>query len=168
MPHILIFRHGIAEDLLGAERAGRDERRRLLTEEGITRTREVCLGLRELLPDLDRIVTSPLTRAVQTAQILQQVFGSSEPEPDEALAPGAALLEVCRTLAADADHALAVVGHEPDLGRLCSLLLTGEPGDLMDLKKSGAVLIHSDAPGTGDGILQWMLPPRVSRRLVGE
>jgi phosphohistidine phosphatase len=165
MPDILIFRHGIAEDLREAEGEGRDERGRRLTEEGVARTGEVCRGLREILPRLQRILTSPLARAVQTAELLQQAFGSAELESCEALVQGSDLRAVCGMLGRGDGHTIAVVGHEPDLGELCGLLLTGEASGIVDLKKAGSVLIHSDEPGSGDGVLHWMLPPRVARRI---
>ena len=166
MPDILILRHGIAEDLRDAESEGRGEQQRRLTGEGISRTEDVCLGLHELLPRLDRILTSPLVRARQTAELLRQVFGSPALDTCEALAPGGSLDAICGMLESEDGRTVAVVGHEPDLGELCGQLLMGEPSGMVELKKAGAVLIHSDDPGSGDGVLLWALPPRVSLRIA--
>jgi phosphohistidine phosphatase len=161
---ILILRHGIAEDPADAASAGRSERERTLTEEGIRKTTEVCGGLAALIERIDHIFTSPLVRARQTAQILAEATDCSDVSDLAALEPAGSLSDVCTALGGQGT--VAVVGHEPDLGILCGLLLTGDEIGLIELKKAGAVLVRCDEPGRGGGELIWALPPRVSQALA--
>ena len=70
--HIVIVRHGIAEDREASNRAAPDDALRQLTKEGRQKMRKAAKGLKRILPALDLIATSPLMRAAQTAEILAE------------------------------------------------------------------------------------------------
>jgi phosphohistidine phosphatase len=120
-----------------------------------------------VVPRLDPIVSSPLVRAHETAAILARRYDGIQVVELAALAPGgasAALVEWLGDQAADA--AIALVGHEPDLGLLASYLVSGVKRSFMPFKKAGAGLIECDAtPAAGAGQLRWLLPPKALRAL---
>lgn len=149
----------------------RDDARRPLTPEGATRWRHAAAGLRELGVAVDLVLTSPLLRAHDTADIL---VAALKPKPKlvvtEALSPGRKPAEVLAVIARHAAAArgasrLALVGHEPDLGELAACIL-GARG-AVEFKKGAVCRIDVDRamPG-GPGTLRWFLPPRVLRGLA--
>lgn len=163
---LLIFRHGIAEDLPAS---GRDFDRRL-TPRGVERTAAAARGLAELCDAPDCILTSPKLRALQSAEIAAGVFDRPI-EVAEVIADGAAA-DLREALARRKERRLMIVGHEPTLSELIELLIADRPlrGGLL-LKKAGAALVDVGL-GRGEeadpGILHWLLPPRALRRIGGE
>jgi phosphohistidine phosphatase len=106
-------------------------------------------------------------RAEDTAKILHRVLDlEGEVELLEALAPGGSKRAVLRRLSGlDANGAVFLVGHEPDLGQLAGTMLFGAPMGL-PLKKAGAAaLVFDGPPRAGAARLQWLLPPRILRRM---
>ena len=164
---VIMFRHGPA----GQRDAKRwpDDGLRPLTSRGEQRTQQAARGLARLEPDVRLIATSPLTRALQTAHVLEQVFGDAEMETLDALRPAGSYREAVQFLAARrADDVVALVGHEPDLGKLAGVLVFGAPAAI-PLKKAGACSIEFEAVAkVGEGRLCWMLPPRFLRRMAGK
>ena len=64
------------------------------------------------------------------------------------------------------DEAIALVGHEPDLGKLAGTLLFGAPAHVA-IKKAGACAIEFESrAGAGGGRLLWFMPPRMLRRMA--
>ncbi|AII48323.1 phosphohistidine phosphatase [Synechococcus sp. KORDI-52] len=144
---LLLLRHGIAEPRL----AGRDHPDRPLTAAGRQRTQLVMAALVRRGVRLDRLLSSPYRRALQTAELALEAGLASELAVDERLEPGGAL----ETLLTAADGRLGLVGHEPDLGDLACGLLGCAPGALV-LKKAGVIqLRHS----TGQWQVQALLRP---------
>src|SRR3954463_14798755 len=111
---LLIIRHGPAGDRAEWEAEGRDDRLRPLTQQGKKEMRRVAEGLTTLVSKIDLLATSPLVRAVQTAEIVASQY-DCEPVTVEALAPGKDLDEVVKWLRGQRGETVAVVGHEPDL-----------------------------------------------------
>jgi phosphohistidine phosphatase len=152
---IVFIRHARAEERALFKR----DRTRALTQDGQRRMRKAARGLHALLPGLTQVVTSPLTRARQTAEIVAAVYDSVEVVTLPALSPGTApraILAWLRTQPNDA--VLALVGHEPDLGLLASWLLVGRPAGFVQFKKGAAALIEfAAAPAAGKGTLAWLL-----------
>ncbi len=165
---LLLVRHAIAEDRVEFARSGRPDGERPLTEKGIRRMRLGARGLREELGDLAVLATSPLVRAVQTAEILAEAFDGLRIERVEALATGPheAFLDWYRHVAGTG--AVAAVGHEPYLGAWASWLLAGPAADFVAFKKGGACLL--EFPGRiepGAAVLRWHLGPSHLRSLGG-
>ena len=95
---------------------------RPLTPEGREQARLLAERLAAEQPDA--VVTSPLLRARETAEVLARACGL-EAEPDELLAPGATSADA-RQAAAGRGERVVLVGHQPDLGRIAAALTGGE------------------------------------------
>jgi phosphohistidine phosphatase len=161
---LYIMRHAEAED---QGETGGDEARPL-TMRGRERTRDAAAGLRALGLRFDAILTSPLVRAGQTAELVAAEF-TNNPPPQvlPALAPSVSPREALASLVpfARQDEVL-VVGHEPQLGRLVALLLTSEGTAAIKLNKGACVALEvpkACEPGAGE--LRWMLTQRQLRKL---
>lgn len=113
--------------------------------------------------ELDLVMHSPWLRATQTAELLAPLLASGgRLESSELLArpPSAGLLAQCGA------ERVALVGHEPWMGELCSLLVAGRrsAGGNLVFKKGGVALLDGE-PRTGQMALVAFLPPRVSTSL---
>lgn len=163
---VLIIRHGPAGDSAAWEAEGRDDRLRPLTAEGKKQMRKAAAGLPTLVREVPVLATSPLTRAVQTAEIVAAEYGC-EIVKLEALAPGHDPEEAVGWLREQQpDLTVGLVGHEPHLSTLVGYLLTGRPASFLDLKKGGACLVEmTESLEPGRGALAWLLTPRALRRL---
>lgn len=115
---LLLWRHAEAED-------GEDDMRRRLTERGHKQARAMAKWIRERqIKDL-RIIVSPAVRTQQTAEALKLPF-----ETPRKIGPDACVSEL---IAASgwpaATGAVLIIGHQPSLGRLASLLLAGQESE---------------------------------------
>jgi phosphohistidine phosphatase len=159
---LLLIRHAIAE--LKPEEGGTqpDDTLRELTPKGRKRMKAVARGLRKVHPDIALLASSPLVRAVQTAQIVSSAYKVSVRTVPE-LAPGAgpkAVLAWLRGL--EAVGTVAIVGHEPDLSNLAQHVL-GSPRPVLVLKKGGVCLI--DLADGDQARLEWLATPRSLREI---
>jgi phosphohistidine phosphatase len=161
----MLLRHAIAED---RSATGHDEDRQL-TGEGKRKLREVVAGMRALELPVERVLTSPLRRAVETAEIVAEAFESAE-EVDAmpALTPGAGPDAVIAALGdIGRPSGVVLVGHEPDLSSLASTLLTGTPSLVhMGFRKAGlAGIVVTSLPPRAAGALEFFLTPGQLRRI---
>lgn len=164
MKRLYLIRHAIA-----FERSDRwlDDTKRPLTPKGMARMREGIVGLRELDVDFDLVITSPLVRARQTADLI--VEGWRTPPAlvmSDALAPGQPPAAVARELARHATRKhIGLVGHEPGLGELGGWLLgAGAP---LTFKKGGVACFEVPAlPLAGPAHLVWLATPKMLRALA--
>lgn len=160
---LILIRHAPAGDRVEWALTGRPDDERPLTKKGSIKMREVAQGLSRMMDAPERLFSSPLARARQTAEILHGVYSASDVEIGPNLEPEAdpqVTLRWLKTLN-DADS-VALVGHEPHLSRLLALLVHGDSErDTMPFKKGGVAIleINPDKP-TGTS-LQAFLPPRV-------
>lgn len=163
---LYIFRHGAAEN--ESSSGGGDGARRL-TARGREKVREAAAGMRALGLKFDAILTSPLPRAAETADLVAGAFpGGPAPEALTALSAGVAPAETVAALKPYERHDhLMIVGHEPGLSGIASLLLTGSANSVsFDLKKSGMIALElHDGVERGGAQLYWALTPRQLRRL---
>ena len=152
---LVLIRHARAEERALLKR----DRTRALTVDGRRRMRKAARGLHTLLPGLSQIATSPLTRARQTAAIVAEARDDVNITLLSALTPGESPRTVLAWLRSQpVDATLALVGHEPDLGRLAGWLLSGKPSGFVQFKKGAAALLEfPGAPGAGKGTLVWLL-----------
>ncbi len=178
--YLYLLRHGIAYD--HGDPAYPIDDDRPLTPEGRKKFRRAAAGLLELIDPPAIILTSPLPRAAQTAEILQQACGSATRTiVAQSLRPGGSrddVLQECRSQIAAATgegaqnpvlrRGIALVGHEPSLGLLAAWLLNGdEAGSSLPLRKGGgACFLFEDELQAGHGQLEWLLTPRIMRSLV--
>jgi phosphohistidine phosphatase len=165
-PHLLmLLRHAIAED---ASPSGSDEDRRL-TGEGKRKLREVVAGMRALELPVDLVLASPLRRAVETAEVVADGFGSAEDVViAPALGPGAGSDAVFDALGdVGRPNGIVLVGHEPDLAGLASTLLTGTSGLVhMAFRKAGlAGIVVASLPPRTAGALEFFLTPGQLRKI---
>jgi phosphohistidine phosphatase len=126
----------------------------------------VVARLAELDLRADRLVTSPLVRARQTAALAVEAGLAASLEEHTALEPGGAGLAGLHAHLAGlpAEGRLMLVGHEPDLGDLAVRLIGAAPGSLM-LKKAGlawlqASSVNRDAPWDSPWRLRLLIGPR--------
>lgn len=147
---LLLLRHGIAEP----RQEGRADAARALTAAGRRRCAAVLERLRQRGLAADRLLSSPLVRARQTAELAVQADLAPALELAASLAPGGSPLPQLATwLASLPSQAgqrprLLLVGHEPDLGELASALI-GAPAGAIALRKSGLALLRCGAPAAG-------------------
>lgn len=161
---LYLVRHAIA-----AERgpAWPDDALRPLTHKGKARMRQVVAGLAALGVRVDQVITSPLTRAAETAELLVEGL---QPTPTlavtTALAPGQPLEALLRALEPyDRADAIALVGHEPDLGEVAASLLGAQ--EPLPFKKGGVCrLDFVRLPPHGHVRLVWHATPRMLRGLA--
>lgn len=155
----LVIRHGLADSAapggLDAERA--------LTEEGMAEMEQIGAGLAVLQRAPMIVLSSPYRRAMQTAEKVADAFGGLDLEPVEALAPGATPDRILQVIAAHCPGdrgGVAVIGHEPDLGRFVSFALAASTRSFCALRKGAACLLEFPAvPRAGNATLEWALEP---------
>lgn len=160
---LYLLRHGIAAD---RENYTNDEERPL-TNKGRQKTNMVAKRLYDLGLRFDAILTSPLVRARQTAELLQAVGLSSQVEESPYLAPSADIhlslswLDKWRSQVSNG-KGLALVGHQPDLGRWAEILVWGEDKEKLTLKKAGIIGLTIPETGSlvGQGQLFWLTAPK--------
>jgi phosphohistidine phosphatase len=147
---IYVFRHGEAEP---ATPGGSDESRGL-TERGEQDSRAVAAVVRAAGGRPEAIYTSPLVRARQTGEILQQVFGVRA-EADERLRSGATLGDLQELLGERATQSVLLVGHEPD----CSTIVGQLTGGRVKIRTSGLARVVAERVEPGQGTLVWLVAP---------
>lgn len=166
MLKLLVVRHGIAMEREDFSSTGQSDDSRPLTKKGETEMRAVARGLRAIIPRVDRLASSSLTRALQTAAILAEAFGL-KPVTTDSLRPEAryeSFIGWCGS--AQSGAVLAAVGHDPHLSGLVSWLLAGSDHPFIELKKGAACLLAFEgAPAKSSGTLVWSLAPAQLHRL---
>jgi phosphohistidine phosphatase len=164
---LYLLRHGIAEPRK-ANGASEDADRKL-TDEGRSKLAKAAKGLDRLGAEFDWIVTSPLARALETAQIVAATMKSpAHVECCAALRPGEPAEKLLAYLKKKPEmRNVLLVGHEPDLSLLAADWVGADAGANFEMKKGGCCLIECDRlPEHTPGRLVWWLPPRVLRALA--
>ena len=161
MKHLYLVRHGIAEER-GPEWP--DDTLRPLTERGQRRFSRAAAGFTRLEGAPDRIVTSPLVRARQTAELLSQATGCDGIDALDALAPGRPADEVLAKVHRLRAERIALVGHEPELGQLAAFLLGASRP--LPFKKGGICRIDVEWRAGAKGNLVWFLSPAALRHMA--
>jgi phosphohistidine phosphatase len=162
---LVVIRHGPAGEREEWEAAGKDDRLRPLTPEGVKETKRAAAGLTTLVSRIDLFATSPLVRAVQTAELVAEEYDCSLVKL-EALAPERDPDQTVQWLREQrSDQTIVIVGHEPHLSTLVSSLLAGKRQSFLELKKGGACQLEVTSPRPGGSTLEWLLTRRELSRL---
>lgn len=136
--------------------------RRPLDENGIEQCKVVGRALAATGVEVDEIISSPLTRAAQTAtRVAHQIGFSREIRHNPVLATEGDLAQFRALLKSYADRdAIMVVGHNPSLSRFLSLLLSGGSNDsMLELKKGAIAKVEFDARRRAS--LYWCITPKL-------
>jgi phosphohistidine phosphatase len=160
---LYLIRHGLA-----AERGDEypDDSKRPLTNDGIASLRREAKALDGLDIGFDHIITSPLVRARQTADVLAEHLKTKPTiSNSDALTPAGSAAAVIQEVGKHARKGrVALVGHEPNMGELAARLL-GARG-AVPFKKGAICRIDFDVlPPKGIGQLRWFVPPKILRKL---
>lgn len=159
---LYFLRHGLAVDF--EARGCLNDAERPLTAEGERKMRAEAKGMREMGLSFDLILSSPCVRARQTAEIVARGLQTLEPlELVAWLAPGVTPRKVVESLRHldPAPKQVLLVGHEPGLSELVSLLVAGNPGLEVVLKKGGLCKLTAETLKPGRcAALEWLLTPK--------
>jgi len=163
---LYIVRHAIAVD---RGTPGIKDEDRALTEEGGDKMRQASAGLRGLgyIPEL--LLTSPLLRARQTADILLEELGKGiDFDITPALSPSATRQELYRVIGLHSKrNSLMLVGHQPSLGEIAGEIVFGSSEHFIELKKGGVCAIELErVRGTPKGSMVALLTPSILRKVV--
>jgi phosphohistidine phosphatase len=162
---LYLIRHAIAEDR-GEEWP--DDAKRPLTTRGAAKMRKAAKGLARLGVELDVVLTSPLVRTRQTADIVAAVFDHRPPiVACESLAPDGSYAAVLSDLQKQGRRRrIALVGHEPGVGELAARLAGSRRP--LQFKKGAVCRIDVESlPPAGPGALRWFLTPKILRAVRG-
>jgi phosphohistidine phosphatase len=163
---LCLVRHAIAEN--AGTSSTEDDSLRPLTEKGRDKMRRIASALKGLGVEPDLIVSSPYVRARQTASVLAKELKYKEElvysdslvpmgEPDDMIG------EINEKYSVDE---LMLVGHEPSLSMLASVLLAGDPDISINLKKGGVCSLSvDDLHYDRKAVLEWLVTPKISTRI---
>jgi phosphohistidine phosphatase len=159
MMEVYILRHGSAENAP----PGRPDSGRELTDEGRDKTAAVAKMARRAGVKLTAIISSPYTRARQSAAIAaKELQFEGEIITAKELTPDSAPEAVWNVLRDHREGAALLAGHEPLLSHLISYLLAA-PSLRIEMKKSAMVRIDIDSFGPAPhGVLRWMILPKLA------
>jgi phosphohistidine phosphatase len=156
---LYVLRHGIAEE----RKAGVPDRGRKLTPRGVRRMRKIAAALYAMGARVERILTSPYERAQGTASIVGKELGAPVTVVTH-LRPNGDARRVIDALGGlrGGRGELMIVGHEPMLSQIVSVLLTGSGAAAVPLKKGGLCkLTVGDLRYGKCASLEWFVTPRL-------
>jgi phosphohistidine phosphatase len=133
---------------------------RPLSAEGAARMEREAAALFLLHPTVDLVLTSPLVRARQTAEIAARGLHIPDAlQEEERLSPGFGTVELSLILHERRGlRGLLLVGHEPDFSRVISACIGG---GAVECKKGGLARVDIRETSSPAGVLVWLLAPRV-------
>lgn len=164
---LYLVRHGIATQRLSGNVV--NDAQRPLTEEGRSETKQVAIGLKRLGIKPDWVVSSPLKRAIETAEIIAETFNISDKlQISEALCPGSSVSELFKSIKdLKPSNEVFLVGHEPDIGRLAACLLWAGPELDLPFKKAGVCRLDiTSMPPTAPATLKWFITPKIASAIA--
>lgn len=157
---LYLLRHGIAAEKGTAEFARDSERP--LTAEGTQKIHRIAKAMKELDLSFDLILSSPFLRAKQTAEIVAGVFGLEKAlRFSSSLAVGGDPAMLVKEIKSASLQKVLLVGHEPYLSTLISVLISGHDGLDIVMKKGGLCKLSVDSLRLAKcATLEWLLGPR--------
>ncbi len=160
---IYVLRHGIAVQR-GTPGYKKDSDRPL-TKEGEEKVQQVAQAMLAMELKFDLVLSSPYARAARTAQIVASEL-DEEVTFTEFLESDGNALALTTLINDEKPHRVLLVGHEPDLSRLISVLTTGGAAASIELKKGGLCKMTTDKLTFGQcATLNWLLTPKQLRAL---
>lgn len=157
--NLILIRHAEAVSH-GAPGIASDEDRPL-TDNGRAQARALAEAMQKRQYRPDALATSPLVRAVQTAEEMAAVWGLS-PENVlhcDHLAPGGRRRKLSKFLLSLTGSTIALVGHQPDIEELTGWLI-GTKQTMLEFAKGGAACVKTGLDlGKACGTLQWLVTP---------
>jgi phosphohistidine phosphatase len=161
---LYFLRHAIAID---RETSNYNEDERPLTSDGEKKMIQAVWGMKHLKLSLDGILSSPLTRARQTAQLVKDHLPVSHKiEIEETLRPGGSLEDFLKKLKTRKEESLLSVGHEPSMSDWIQTLLGVQGQGLIQMKKGALCHLTLEWRGSRpQARLNFLLPPRVLREM---
>jgi len=162
---VYLVRHGIAMDREDPDCP--PDADRPLTKKGVAKARMVLGGLVELGVKPDLILSSPLLRARQTAEIAASClhYPKDNIRRTEALLPEAEPSALVKELARLAPEEVLCAGHAPQMDEFIAHA-TGSRRSFTSLKKAGVACLEFESLVPGAGILTALYPPRLFRALA--
>ena len=160
---LYLIRHGVAA-ARGEEYP--DDSKRPLTGRGIARLKKQAKALEDLGVGFDLIITSPLVRARQTADLIAESLKLKPPvATSDSLAPAGTPAAVIQEIVKHARKArVALVGHEPNIGELAARLIGARTP--LEFKKGAVCRIDFEVlPPKGLGQLRWFVTPKMLRTI---
>ena len=158
--HLYLLRHGDAAE------SSPDDASRPLTSLGNDQSLLAARAVKKFNVALDEIWCSPLLRAKQTAEVVRQELGGKELVVTEYLVPTSDHRQIIRKLNATSFHAILLVGHEPHLSTLVSVLMSGNRNSRIVMKKGSLACLEVAKPiEAGIGVLRWLLSPEEIQHL---
>lgn len=156
---LYIIRHAEAQPL--GEGGIEDDADRPLTESGYAQCGRLAAALQRRDVTLERIVTSPLLRARQTAEGLLKNLAPPTPELHtcDHLAPDGKRRKLTRFLVGLGAQSVAIVGHMPDLSIYAGWLIGSKLAQIEIAKAGVACIRFKDEPNKHAGALQWLVTP---------
>lgn len=160
---LYLIRHAIAEE---RGDAWPDDSKRPLTDDGKSAMRKAARGFARLGEPLDVVLTSPYTRARQTAEIVANEF-DTRPQlvVADSLTPSGTFQGVLTDLEKLAKKSrIALIGHEPSIGELAARFAgLRRP---LEFKKGAICRIDvKTLPPAGPGALRWFATPKILRAI---
>jgi len=151
---LYLTRHGDAEP----KKPGMSDFERELTETGREITKKMATALKKMGAKIDLIISSPLVRAVQTAQIFRDVMEvNSEILKLNELIPGSDFQSLIKVISHLGVENVLAVGHEPHLGEFFSwLMCLSEP---VEFKKNSIACVEIRNFASCGGNLKWLIHP---------
>jgi phosphohistidine phosphatase len=161
---LIFIRHGLADGHFSLDQDKDFER--VLTEDGIKRLHRTFKIFKKIQQNIDVVFSSPLARAIQTAEIFWSYF----PESDLELMADLDILDDPRHLVEyisflPTDGTYAFIGHDPHITRVIAALLALHPEhDFMSIKKGGVCVLEG---GMWKGFkMELLLPPKVMKMIA--
>jgi phosphohistidine phosphatase len=149
---LYILRHGEAIE------QGYEDTERPLSSVGKEQSLRVARALKSLEASLDAIISSTLERSVQTAKIIEKELQLQKLSMTKYLVPGSDHMELIKELNDSKYNQVLLVGHEPHLSALISLLVNGKTYSHIEIKKGSLALVESPTPiEKGKSSLKWLL-----------
>jgi phosphohistidine phosphatase len=165
--NVYLLRHAHALDI--GEQGIQTDEERPLSDQGKQQVELVADAITRVGLKFDQVLTSPLRRALETAQELARHLEMPESVvvPSKQLEPGVSSKKLMKRLRSLEATDVLLVGHAPDLNEHAAWLL-GSKRAQVEIAKAGLAFIRcEESPRKGAGVLDWLLTPDLLGGLSG-